>query len=128
MWLNYRDANTKYFHLKTIQCRSQSRIVTRRDDIGLWLTRDTLIIHITNAFKKLFRATSAHLRPPAMFASQYSQSSPFLDHVQSLSRIPQLTEVFRNVHALPPLKAPGPDRYHTLFFRKVLAHSRSKCD
>ena len=28
MWLNYGDANTKYFHLKTIQQRSQLRVVT----------------------------------------------------------------------------------------------------
>ena len=28
MWLNYGNANTKYFHLKTIQQRSQLRVVT----------------------------------------------------------------------------------------------------
>ena len=49
MWLNYRDANTKYFHLKTIQRRSQSQVVTLKDDTRLWLTGEPLIQHINNA-------------------------------------------------------------------------------
>ena len=49
MWLNYRDANTKYFHLKTIQRRSQSQVVTLKDDTRLWLTGEQLIQHINNA-------------------------------------------------------------------------------
>ena len=54
MWLNYGDANTKFFHLKTIQRRSHSRVVTLKDDTGLWLTDEPLTQHIQNAFKKLF--------------------------------------------------------------------------
>ena len=61
MWLNYRDTNTKYFHLKTIQCRSHLRVATLKDDTGLWLTGEPLTQHINNAFKKLFQATSPHL-------------------------------------------------------------------
>ena len=48
-WLNYGDANTKYFHLKTIQQRSQSQVVTLKDDTRLWLTGEPLIQHINNA-------------------------------------------------------------------------------
>ena len=58
MWLNYRDANTKYFHLKTIQRRSHSQVVTLKDDTSLWLTGEPLTQHIHIAFKKLFQATS----------------------------------------------------------------------
>ena len=58
MWLNYRDANTKYFHLKTIQQRSHSRVITLKDGTGLWLTREPLTHHIHTVFKTLFRATS----------------------------------------------------------------------
>lgn len=35
MWLNYGDANSKYFHLQKIQWCSQSRVVTLKDDMGL---------------------------------------------------------------------------------------------
>ena len=54
MWLNYGDANTKYFHLKTIQRRSHSQVVTLKDDTSLWLTDEPLTQHIHTAFKKLF--------------------------------------------------------------------------
>ena len=58
MWLNHGDANTKFFHLKTLQRRSHSWVVTLKDEAGLWLTEEPLTQHIYNAFKKLFRATS----------------------------------------------------------------------
>ena len=35
MWLNYGDANTKYFHLKTIQRCSHSQVSTLKDGTGL---------------------------------------------------------------------------------------------
>ena len=65
MWLNHGDANTKYFHLKTLQQHSHSQIVTLKDGIGLWLSREALTTHIIDAFKNLFMATSAHLRTKA---------------------------------------------------------------
>ena len=104
MWLNYGDVNTKYFHLQTIQRRSQSRVYTLKDDTGLWLIGEPLLQHINAAFKKLFQATFAHLRP-------------FLENAQSLTQIPRLEEIFRNLKDLPPLKAPGLDGYHALFFQ-----------
>ena len=55
MWLNYGDANTKYFHLKTIQRRSHSKVTTLKDDTGLWLIGEPLTQHIHTAFKTLFR-------------------------------------------------------------------------
>ena len=54
MWLNCGDANNKYFHLKTIQRRSHSWVVTLKDDTSLWLTSEPLTQHIHIAFKKLF--------------------------------------------------------------------------
>ena len=117
MWLNYGDVNTKYFHLQTIQWHSQSRVYTLKDDTELWLIGEPLLQHINVAFKKLFQATSAHLRPSSRSERQYSQTSPFLENAQSLTQIPQPDEIFRNLKDLPPFKAPGSDGYHALFFR-----------
>ena len=64
MWLNYGDANTKYFHLKTIQRRSQSRVITLKDDTGLWLNGESLTHHIHTTFKKLFRLLLKFGMPP----------------------------------------------------------------
>ena len=88
MWLNYGDAKTKYFHLKTIQRRSHSRVVTLKDDTGLWLTGKPLTQHIHTAFKKLFQATSLHLCPSSRTEMQCCPNSPFLTQAQALTRIP----------------------------------------
>ena len=42
MWLNYGDANTKFFHVKIIQRHSHSRVATLKDDTRLWLTGEPL--------------------------------------------------------------------------------------
>ena len=102
MWLNYRDANTKYFHLKTIQRRSHLWVVTLKDDTGLWLTSEPLTQHIHNAFKKLFQATSPHQYPSSRTKMQCSHNSPFLTHAQVLSRIPQPNEILRIFRELAP--------------------------
>ena len=89
-WLNYGDANTKYLYLKTIQRRSQSQVVTLKDDMGLWLTREPLIQHINNAFKKLFQATSAHMRPSSRSVMQCCQ-------IVLSSNMPSLYPIFPNL-------------------------------
>ena len=58
MWLNYGDANTKYFHLKTTKRRSHSWVITLKDDTGLWLNGESLTQHIHTTFKKLFQAST----------------------------------------------------------------------
>ena len=61
---------------------------------------------------------SAHIRPPPRSTLHCCHNSPFLEHAQSLSCIPQPDEIFRNIRDLPPLKASGQDEYHALFFQK----------
>ena len=61
MWLNYGDANTKYFHVKILQCRSHSHIVTLKDETRLWLSGEALTTHILANFNRVFTATSVHM-------------------------------------------------------------------
>ena len=96
MWLNNGDANTKFFHLKTLQRRSHSRVVTLKDEAGLWLTDDPLTQHIYNAFKKLFRATSQNVWPPSRTDTQLCPNSPFYYHAQELVKIPQPEEILKS--------------------------------
>ena len=117
MWLNYGDANTKFFDLKTLQHRSHSQVVTLKDDTSLWLTNEHLTQHIHTAFKKLFQATSLHLCPPSRTDRQLCPNSPFFHQAQDLARIPQPNEIFRTLQDLPSLKALGLDGYHALFFQ-----------
>ena len=117
MWLNYGDANTKYFHLKTIQRHSHLRVITLKDGTGLWLTGEPLTHHIHNAFKTLFQASSSYCHITLGNERPYRPNSPFRTHAQLLTRIPQPDEILQTLQALPPLKAPEPDSYHALFFQ-----------
>ena len=85
--------------------------------MGLWFTDEPLTQHIHSAFKKLFQATSLHLCPPSKTDRQFCLNSPFFHQAQELARIPQPDEIFRTLQELPPLKAPGLDGYHALFFQ-----------
>ena len=48
---------------------------------------------------------------------QCSHSSPFLTYAHSLAGVPPPAKILRNLRNLPPLKAPGLDGYHALFFQ-----------
>ena len=117
MWLNYGDANTKYFHLKTIQRRSQSRVITLKDDTGLWLNGESLTHHIHTTFKKLFQASTQIRYASSRTEGPICPNSLFLSQTPSLIRIPQPKEIFQTLRRLPPLKASGLDGYHALFFQ-----------
>ena len=93
-------------------------MTTLKDDMGLWLTGEPLTQHINNAFKKLFQATSPHMRPTPRTTRQGSQCSHFLTHAHLLACILSHAEILRNLRELPPVKAPGPDSYHVLFFQQ----------
>ena len=117
MWLNYGDANTKYFHLKTIQRRSQTRVITLKDDTGLWLNGEALTHHIYTAFKKLFQASTPTRCASTKINRSFCPNSPFLNQTQNLTRTPPLEEIFQTLKGLTPVKTPGPDGYHALFFQ-----------
>ena len=62
-------------------------------------------------------AMSPHLRPSSRPTVQCCPNSPFFENAQSLISIPQPDEIYRTLRVLPPLKAPGSDGYHALFFQ-----------
>ena len=115
-WLNYGDANNKYFHIKTIQRRSYSWVITLKDDTGLWLIGEPLTQHIHSAFKNLFQAKYPSRCPTSRTELLCSLNSPFPTQAQVLTRIPQLDEILQTLRELPPLKALGLDGYHAFFF------------
>ena len=117
MWLNYGDANTKYFHLKTIQCCSQIRVITLKDDIGLWLNGEALTHHIQTTLKKLFQASTLTRCASPRTNRPFCPNSPFLNLAQNLTRTPPPKEIFQTLRGLPPTKAPGLDGYLVSFFQ-----------
>jgi len=101
-----------------LQHRSQACITTLKDFTRLWVSGETLKTHIKDAFTTLFMSSSLHLASMFPFVRYYHWSCPFLEQYQWLSSIPLHEEISRNAFLLPPLKAPGPDGYHAIFFQQ----------
>lgn len=78
LWLKYGDTNTKFL-LKTLQHRSQSWIVTLKEETRSWISGDALNNHITHSFKILFTFTVSHLRSTTSLGQTRLPNSPFWD-------------------------------------------------
>lgn len=115
-WLNQGDANTKYFHITTMQKSSQNRILTLKDPNGIWLTNNSLQDYIIQFFTQLF-TTTCHRSPENISSAffQYHNNSLICDQ-EVLNCIPNGDEIFENLMNPPPLKAPGLDGFHAIFF------------
>ena len=85
--------------------------------MGLWLNGESLTQHIHTTFKKLFQASTPTRCASSRTNGPFCPNSPFLNQAQALIRTPQLEDIFQTLRGLPPLKAPGPDGYHALFFQ-----------
>ena len=96
-------------------------MITLKDGTGLWLTGETLTQHIHNAFQTLFQASSSYSRTTPGNERRFCPNSPFRSQAQLLIRIPHQDEILQTLQTLPPLKAPGPDGFHALFFQSTWA-------
>jgi len=60
-WLQQRDANTKFYHLTTLQRRRRNRITTLKDTSGNWTLEQSQVNEmIQHYYKNLFTITHNH--------------------------------------------------------------------
>lgn len=54
-WINSRDRNTKFYHIKAINERMRNKISTLKDDAGTWLEDEKEVKdHVVGFYKDLF--------------------------------------------------------------------------
>lgn len=118
LWLNNEDANTKFFHISSLQRRYRNRITSLRDGVGNYITNEELIkIHIIDFYQSLYstKITSSNCRflignhpvvPPETASTL----------IAPLSR----KEVVDTILSFKPLKAPGPNGLHLFFYQQYL--------
>ncbi|KAG8472468.1 hypothetical protein CXB51_034280 [Gossypium anomalum] len=112
-WLVLGDHNTKFFHTCTLRRRRHNRISALKNCLGDCVMDDEqLKIEAINFYSNLY---GEHPRPRKDFPS-----SAFLrlndGDLNFLSR-PVIDEEIKNsFFAMAPLKAPGSDGYHDLFY------------
>ncbi|KAA3460126.1 reverse transcriptase [Gossypium australe] len=113
-WLQFGDRNTKFFHNRTMQRRKFNRIMAIRISDGEWCSeQETLREEAVKFFEDLYGECSEPISdiPSNIFPSLKEQDIDFL-------KKPILNdEIKKALFDMAPLKAPGSDGYHAIFFQ-----------
>ncbi|KAA3485757.1 reverse transcriptase [Gossypium australe] len=113
-WLQFGDRNTKFFHTRTIQRRNFNRILALRISNGEWCSeQETLREEAVKFFEELYGECPEPISdtPSNIFTSLKDQDIDFL-------KKPILNdEIKKALFDMAPLKAPGSDGYHAIFFQ-----------
>jgi len=110
------DRNTKYFHISTIIRRRANRIEALQQEDGHWISSAEEIKHlVVDYFATLFTEPLASPRidlPSGLFPRLPETT------LTELSKPYSSTEILRALRSMAPFKAPGPDGFPALFFRR----------
>ena len=107
------ERNTSFFHRSVTIRRTSNRILSLRDDVGEEIhDQESIRIHVQNFYSNLY--TMEHMCN--------SFTKPLVRDEQDLVSIgypPTKKEVRTALFGMKPLKAPGPDGFHPVFFQKA---------
>ncbi|PNX93226.1 ribonuclease H, partial [Trifolium pratense] len=115
-WVKFGDKNTKFFHAQTIIRRKRNKIHGLTLPCGAWCTDDIILQEeANNFFKNLFAPISNN--QTIVFDIDHV---PKLNEDQASTLLQQISkeEVLAALNQMHPLKAPGPDGFQGVFFRR----------
>ncbi|CAN1218975.1 Transposon TX1 uncharacterized 149 kDa protein [Linum perenne] len=115
-WLREGDRNTKFFHASVIQRKLKNSINKLKDENDTWVEdHSQLQNHVTEFFKKLFtkRSDLGDLRADVNLHRVVSDEMN-VDLTKPIS----IEEIKQAAFSLGASKAPGPDGFNGVFFRK----------
>ena len=115
-WLREANKNSKYFHLSIVIRRRRNSIDAIKSDTGGWITdKKSIREHFLLKFRKLFKEETVdfpenldNLIPPSIM----------VDDNEDLCRIPSPLEIKKTLFDMPAQKAPGPDGFPILFYKR----------
>lgn len=109
-WVIHGERNTNFFH-RTVQIRRQrSRIRNLKDEVGNEISdQEGLVDHIRKIFINLYSSEQ----------SDCDRTHPNVNAQIHLSNLPSDIEIKDALFSMKPLKAPGPDGFHPIFFQNA---------
>jgi hypothetical protein len=115
-WLQCRDLNTKYFHSSTLIRRRSNAVNFLKTSNGAWVSdRSEIGGTFVNHFSTLFSSTAPPIDEDMLNLFELVIST---DDNTILCATPTDEEVVQSLSSLGSTKAPGPDGFTALFFKK----------
>jgi hypothetical protein len=122
-WLTCKDLNTKYFHTSTLIRRRSNAINFLKLESGVWVSsRDEIGGNFISHFSNLLSSSNPQTEEEMLdlFTPVISEEENF-----ALSSIPDEEEILGALTSLGSTKAPGPDGFMALFYKKYWNHVKS---
>lgn len=114
-WINFGDRNTHYYHTKARVRRSRNRISTLKNPDGMWISDNlALPVMVRDYFISLY---SADASPHPVYNHRGLFPTLPSGLWDSFNADVTVEEVRLALFDMKPLKAPGPDGLHALFFQ-----------
>ncbi|CAN0877256.1 LINE-1 retrotransposable element ORF2 protein [Linum grandiflorum] len=114
-WTLEGDRNTKFFHTSTLRRRAFNRIKSLKDNQGVWIWNQAELMDLARGyFIQLFQRSMG----PRNVLHELNQRTRLNAQRATLSRELQPAEILAAIKAMGPLKSPGKDGFHPLFFQK----------
>ncbi|XP_019256613.1 PREDICTED: uncharacterized protein LOC109235058 [Nicotiana attenuata] len=116
-WLSEGNANTKFFHISTLNRRRRNMIMSFKDEVGTTVRIPRTLKTIINYFTKIY--TTEH-HNSVLNRIHITDSTNILntreqDTIDSTFR---LSEIKCALFFFKAMKAPGPDNLHPFFYKK----------
>lgn len=104
-----------FFHITTLNRRSQNKIIALQNDEGNWsYNQDKIISKTFNFFKNLFNTQHSFSSwEAATLENPFSQIN-----LSTLGEIPLSKEIHPTVNSFKPVKSLGQDGLHPFFYQK----------
>ncbi|CAM8892645.1 unnamed protein product [Rhodiola kirilowii] len=118
-WLKEGDRNTSYFHAKATRRKKANTISRLQNEVGEWATDEKQMGDLIKSyFSNIFSTSKGQAGEDHSHSFSNIQRRVTAEMSRKLCEPVTASEVQAAVFQMSPMKAPGPDGFHALFYQK----------